>query len=81
MTFLNSRAPSGHPICCHLRTKEMFYTVVPGGSDYDPGRAKVTDPEQDDHIYWCTKTCRRRGPGGVPACLESCAPSRACYEA
>ncbi|MFH0944958.1 MAG: hypothetical protein V2A76_07145 [Planctomycetota bacterium] len=81
MTFLNSRAPSGHRICSHLRTKEMFYNASLGSPDLDPGRARVTDPDQDDHIYWCTKTCRNRGPGGVPAGLDSCAPSRECYRA
>jgi len=81
MTYLNSRAPSGHRICRHLRAKEMFYTSVAGNAGVDPGRAKVIDPELDDHHYWCTKSCRPRGPFGDEACLEGCSPERRCYEA
>lgn len=77
MTFLNTRAPSGHRLCRQLRCKEMYYR-----SDIAPPSALVTDPDDDNHIYWCASTCRPHPPRGSEGDvdLESCNPSRGCYE-
>lgn len=76
MTFLNHRAPSGHLVCRRLRCKEMYYRVEPA-----PPSALVTAPDEDGHVYWCAASCRALPPSGSGAVdLESCNPSRGCYE-
>ena len=78
MTFLNTRAPAGHRICRHLRCKEMYYTSE---VETEREQARITDPDEDDRLYWCTKTCRPLGPEGKEANLHDCDPERSCYEA
>ncbi len=76
MTFLNRRAPSGHRVCRKLRCKEMYYRVDPA-----PPSALVEESDEDRHVYWCAVTARplpAAGAGDVD--LESCNPTRACYE-
>lgn len=78
MTFLNTRAPSGHRTCANLRCKEMYYTLAKlkdGGENL-----VVKDPAEDKHIYWCVKTARDQGPDHQWANLEGCSPERECYE-
>ena len=76
MTFLNTRAPSGHRICRDLRCKEMYYRTDPA-----PPSALVTDADDDNHVYWCASTCRSLSPEGGDVDLESCGPARDCYRA
>jgi len=76
MTFLNTRAPSGHRICRELRCKEMYYR-----SEMAPPSALVTDGDDDNHIYWCASSCRPMSPQGEDVDLESCHPGRSCYRA
>lgn len=79
MTFLESRAPSGHRLCQDLRCKEMYYNAP---SDSAEARASgEMDPEDDPRVYWCQRTTRSLGPYGVVVDLESCDPTRSCYRA
>lgn len=77
MTFQNPRAPAGHRICRQLRCKEMFYVTA---HDLETGRTRVTDVEEDGHVYWCARTCRGFGPSGLRLGLDACGPQRGCYE-
>lgn len=56
-------------MCKHLRSKEMYYTVV--------GR---TQENYESAIFWCNKTLGDVGPDGTSCDLEDCLRSRGCFE-
>ncbi len=77
MTFLNRTAPSGHRVCVHLRTKEMYYTTE---FDEASRHGYVNEASDDQHLYWCARTCRAISSRAEDVSLDACRPTRDCYE-
>ncbi len=77
MSLANVPAPSGHRLCRHLRSKEMYYATA---EMVERARANPAAAFEGKY-FWCLKTFKAEGPEGEPCGAEECPPTRACYEA
>jgi hypothetical protein len=59
-------------VCCHLRTKTAYGTLVGGAHKWHEGRSSTA-------VYWCLATLGSAGPDQQLAHPRRCSRTRECY--
>jgi hypothetical protein len=59
-------------VCCHLRTKMAFGSLVTGAPDWRAGESTTA-------AYWCLRTMEAGGPDDGFAHAQRCREGRRCF--